>query len=182
MIVVLGIPGAGKSTVLREIKKELPDWKMMNYGDVMLELALAKKLVSNRDEIRKLPTRAQKELQREAARKISAEKGKVILDTHCSIATPRGHLPGLPFDILKELNVDSFVLITAPSQEILRRRHEDSTRARDIQPLEALEEVQLINKALLAAYAAFTGAPAIIIQNADGKLDDAVEKLKSVLR
>ncbi|MEM4209502.1 MAG: adenylate kinase [Candidatus Anstonellaceae archaeon] len=179
---VMGLPGAGKSTVL-EIASQM-GWEIINYGSAMFEIAQKKFKISHRDEIRKLPISAQKEIQKEVgiflAQK-SKNKREIILDTHCSINTPDGYLPGLPFEILKDLNIEKLVLITAPPQDILKRRVEDKSRIRDSQSLELIVEHEQLNRAFLAAYSFFCSAPASIIINADGKLEQSKQRLKQLL-
>lgn len=175
----MGLPGAGKSSVLSGV--ENTGWKMLNYGTLMFEIAQKGHRLTHRDEMRKLPVERQKEVQEEVARLLSQEKGKVILDTHCSIRTSRGYLPGLPFSLLEKLQVEAVVLITATPEEIMGRRKSDDTRVRDPEPIESVREHDLMNKSLLAAYAAHRGCPARIIYNHDGKLEDAVRQLRGML-
>jgi len=174
MIIVMGLPGAGKSTVLKGVKSE---HKILNYGDLMFEIEKEKYDIKDRDEMRKLPVEKQKEVQKLVAEKLSKETGKVILDTHCSVNTPGGYYPGLPFDFLKGLQVDILVLVTADPKEVEQRRAADPSRKRDADDI-ALHDA--LNKAYLTAYSAFTGAPAIVIINRQGKLEDAVAKLQKI--
>ncbi|MBI5159454.1 adenylate kinase [Candidatus Micrarchaeota archaeon] len=182
MIVVMGAPGAGKTTVLAELRKEFPEVKIIVYGDLMYEIAKRMQLVNNKDEIRKLPQATQKRIQSQVARVLAKEEGKVILDTHCSINTPHGYLPGLPFELLSKFKVERLALIEAPIQQIISRRKKDLTRMRDAQLEEQLEEHAFVNRGMICAYAAFTGAPVRIIKNKDGKLQDAVQELKQLLQ
>lgn len=179
MIIMMGLPGAGKSSVLGGVGN--PAWKILNYGTLMFEIAQKSYGLTHRDEMRKLPVEKQKKVQEEVATLLSREKGKVILDTHCSIKTSKGYLPGLPFSLLEKLPVDAVVLITATPEEIMGRRKSDGTRARDPESLESVREHDLMNKSLLAAYAAHRGCPARIIYNHDGKLGEAVSQLRQML-
>jgi adenylate kinase len=174
MIIVMGLPGAGKTTVLKGVKS---DHRILNYGDLMFEIEKEKYGIKDRDEMRKLSVEKQKEVQKLVAEKLSKEAGKVILDTHCSVNTPGGYYPGLPFDFLGGLKVDALVLITADPKEVEQRRAQDPTRKRDVDDI-ALHD--LLNKAFLAAYSAFSGAPAVIITNRQGKLEDAVAALQKI--
>ncbi|MEM3422434.1 MAG: adenylate kinase [Candidatus Bilamarchaeaceae archaeon] len=178
MIIVMGLPGAGKTTVLQGLHG---DYKILNYGDLMLEIEKEKFGVKDRDEMRKLPIEKQKEAQMLVAEKLSKMNEKIILDTHCSINTPSGYYPGLPFDFLKKLKVEKLIYITAPADQIYVRRNSDPTRKRDAQTLEEILEHDNINKSYLAAYSAFTGAPAAILINAQGKLEETRAKLNSLL-
>lgn len=181
MIILMGIPGAGKTTVLTEALKGAQGWRVINWGDRMVELAKAQGLVQARDEMRKLPVDKQAKLQEDVADSLAREKGKWILDTHCSINTPTGYFPGLPFKLLGRLKVDRFVLVESPVENILRRRSADATRQRDAQPRALLEEQLFVNKALVCAYAAFAAAPISFVSNEDGKLADAAATLRNLL-
>ncbi len=184
IIVVTGTPGAGKTTILKKVIERIGNkYKIVNYGDVMLEIAKNKNLVKNRDEIRKLDTNIQREIQKEAARKISemARDSNVIVDTHCLIKTPEGYLPGLPVWVLEELKPNVIVLIEADPDEIIRRRQKDKTRYRDVENEKELKIHQEMNRAIATAYAMITGATVKIIENHDGKLEEAVQELLKLL-
>lgn len=182
MIIVMGIPGAGKTTVLTAALKAASGWRVVNWGDRMVEIAKSQGLVQSRDEMRKLPVERQAKIQEDVADSLAKEEGKWILDTHCSINTPNGYLPGLPFRLLGKLKVDHLVLIESPVENILRRRTADESRQRDAQPRALLEEQLLVNKALICSYAAFSGAPVLFVVNEDGKVDAAAQKLGQLLR
>lgn len=180
MIILMGVPGVGKSSVLKAIEEKRPDYRIVNYGDLMLEIFKEKYNVQNRDAMRKASIAQQKEVQEAVAQKLAAMEGKTILDTHCSIQTPKGYLPGLPFELLKKLKVERLVLLSADIDEIFNRRKNDSTRTREVKKEDIIEHDQM-NKAYLAAYSAFSGAPAMIVMNHDKKLSEAVEKFAQVL-
>lgn len=175
MIIVMGLPGAGKSTVLKGLKT---DYKILNYGDMMFEIEKEKFGIKDRDEMRKLPIVKQKEVQMLVAHKLATEHGKVILDTHCAVSTPSGYYPGLPFDFLKRLDVEKLVYVCADVEEITARRANDPTRKRDNDDLALHLEM---SKSYLAAYSSFTGAPALIIHNEQGKVEEATSKLQALL-
>ena len=176
MIIAMGLPGSGKSSVLKGLKT---DYKILNYGDLMFEIEKEKFGIKDRDEMRRIPIEKQKEVQKLVSARLAKESGKFILDTHCAINTPRGFYPGLPFEFLKNLKVDALVYITADVAEIEARRANDPTRKRDNDDL-ALH--QQMSECYLAAYSAFSGAPATIIYNRQGKLEEAVAKLQGLLK
>ncbi|MBN2478203.1 adenylate kinase [Candidatus Micrarchaeota archaeon] len=182
MIIVMGLPGAGKTTVLTKAAEQKSEYEILNYGTLMFEIAKEKYGLENRDEIRKLNAEQQKEVQALVGKKLSEEKGKVILDTHCSVLNPdkNFYLPGLPYSLLKDLDVNMLVLITGEINELAERRKKDTSRVRAVDPEEIREHDQ-INRMYLASYSALTGAPAKIIINRNGKLEDAVKELVGVL-
>ncbi len=180
MIIVLGTPGAGKTTVLSRATAGM-GCKEINYGDLMLEIALKEKFVQNRDEMRKMPLENQKKLQAQVAKALGKMEGKIILNTHALVSTPAGYMPGLSKVLFESVEIEQLVLITSPPKDVIRRRKEDTTRVRDQETEEQIQEIININKSYLFAYSAISGAPAAIIENADGKLERAAEDARKVL-
>ena len=176
MIIVMGLPGAGKTTVLKGLKT---DYTIKNMGNLMFEVEKEKYGITNRDEMRTIPVEKQKEVQKMVYENLSTESGKFILDTHCSVNTPQGYYPGIPFEYLRLLKVDVLVLITAIPDEVAARRENDQSRKRDADDIALHDQM---NKSFLAAYSAFTGAPAVVIINKQGKVEEAVAKLQSLLK
>jgi adenylate kinase len=149
----------------------------------MLEEALLRNWVAARDDIRKMDPARQKELQTIAAKKIAEMKtASIIIDTHATVRTPKGYLPGLPIWVLDELNPEMIIVVESSEEQILRRRSVDKSRVRDVQDVAGVREHQEINRATCMAYAFYTGATVKILQNKDGKLSDAVEELTNALR
>ena len=183
VVVVAGIPGSGSTTVLKHALENL-DYVHVNYGDVMLGIAQEMGIVEDRDSMRKLSPDVQKEVQKKAAKTIREKsiKTNIIVDTHCTIKTPHGFLPGLPKWVLEELKPDGFVLVEADGDEILLRRISDITRTRDMEKLKDIKLHQQMNRAVSMAYAALTGATVQIIENHDDRLDESVELMRETLK
>ena len=176
-IIIAGIAGVGKTTVLKKLLEKF-DIEIVNFGDVMFEMAGVK----NRDEMRKLPYERQLELQKKAAEKI-AKKENIIIDTHSTIKTPYGYLPGLPYDVLKILNPKRIILIEASPEEILARRKKDEgIRERDVESIEEIEMHQLMNRIAAMAYATVVNATVKIIKNKENKINEAVEEILKAIR
>ena len=187
VIVVTGVPGVGKSTVIEGALKQLRvqgiEYGFINYGDVMLEL-MRERGVIDRDEMRVVSTGPYREIQREAAIRIAraAKQKPVLVDTHCLIKKPEGYYPGLPRWVLEELKPESVVIIEAPPGEVAGRRAKDLARKRDRELLNGVVEHQMLNRAAATAYAALVGATVKIIQNRDGGLKKAVIEMVEVLK
>ncbi len=191
LIIVTGMPGAGSSTVIKEglqLRKEGEsegiEFIPRNYGDIMFEVARERGLVEKRDELRKLPGEKQREIQMLACNKIAEwrESMNLIIDTHCTIKTSAGYLPGLPEYVLRELKPDQFVLIEADPDEIFERRKRDKTRERDVEDKTSIEEHQFMNRAMSMAYACLTGASVKIIENHDGALSKAASEFFALMQ
>jgi len=104
------------------------------------------------------------------------------VDTHCTIKTPSGFLPGLPKWVLEELQPDIFVLIEADADEILLRRISDTSRTRDMEMLKDINLHQEMNRSVSMAYAALTGATVKIIENHNDELDSSVADMVETLK
>ena len=184
-IIVTGIPGTGKTTVcntaVKLAEKIGVKINVINYGTVMVETLKEYGENVDRDLMRKADTNFQRKMQREVAEKI-AEKikqlnGITIIDTHMSIKTPEGYMPGLPSHVLQLLKPEMLVLIEAKPNEISSRRMKDKTRKRDEALEEAVKEELLFSRLMAGACAVSIGAPIKIIINAEGKQEEAAREL-----
>jgi adenylate kinase len=180
IIVVTGIPGVGKTTVMQKAAEGL-NIKFVTFGTVMIDIAKELKLVKDRDEMRNLTLDQQKQLQIKTAEKVGKMRN-VILDTHCTVKTPKGYMPGLPEWVLRKLNPTAIVIVEADPQEIFDRRAKDMTRNRDPDSVEKIAEHQMINRAAAMSYATLTGATVKIVFNHDNALHAAVKEAEPVIR
>jgi adenylate kinase len=180
VVVVTGIPGVGKTTVMKRAAEGL-DVEFVTFGTVMIDIAEQKGLVENRDEMRKLSLEQQKELQIKTAEKVG-EMENVVVDTHCTIKTPRGYMPGLPEWVIKKLKPSVIVIVEADPEEIYNRRAKDATRKRDPDTPEEIAEHQQINRAAAMAYAALSGCMVKIVYNHDNAIEDAVRQASPVFQ
>jgi len=147
----------------------------------MIDIAKEMGLVKDRDEMRKLTLDQQKDLQIRSAEKV-ASMGNVILDTHCTVKTPKGYMPGLPEWVLKKLKPKAIVVVEADPDEIYNRRAKDTTRNRDPDSEEDIAEHQQINRAAAMSYATLTGATVKIVFNHDNAIDEAVKQAEPVVK
>jgi adenylate kinase len=187
VVILTGVPASGGTTVTKKAIEVLEEkgqqFTMVTYSDVMLEEALRRGWANARDDIRKLNPFEQRDLQKMAARAISEmATAALVVDTHATVRTPRGYLPGLPIWVLDELRPELIIVVESAPSEIIRRRNADKSRQRDAQDATAVGQHQDVNKAICMAYAAHTGATVKILQNPDGKLDEAVAELVLTLQ
>lgn len=178
-VIITGVPGVGKSTVIDAAQKA-KGYKVVVYGTEMFNVAKARGLVKDRDEMRKLDPALQREIQEEAARAIAA-MGDVIVDTHCTIKTPRGYLPGIPAWVAQALAPKQFILVEAPPADIVRRRNNDPSRARDPDSEEDVAMHQAMNRSAGIAVATLTGATVAIVVNGEGAVDQTRDQIVRIL-
>jgi len=185
-VIITGVPGVGKTTVVNEalknLKEEGVEYQMVNFGSVMFEVAKTDGIVQDRDQMRTLDRTVQKRLQQLAAQAIAQISGNVLVDTHASVKTPKGYLPGLPEWVLREIMPDMIILVETDDDQILMRRLSDETRTRDKEGSRAIAEHQQFNRSIAAAYAMVTGCTIKIIANPDHLLEHAASDMADALR
>lgn len=172
-MVLTAVPGAGKSTAMHLIQKELPNIKIVTLGDFMLNIAKKDYGIHNRDAMRKkLSQKDYRDVQERAATDISKLTGDVLIDTHTSIKTSKGYYPGLPDDLVRLIQPDIIVLLEFEPDTVLMRRKGDTKlteekttsigtvvkprAGRELESLEDIEKQQQLNRyfAVAAANAA----------------------------
>ncbi len=184
-IIIVGIPGVGKTTVVSRVVELLKEKNVKVsvsiFGTVMFDEA-KKKGVQNRDDLRKLSVKEQRELQSMAARTIaSISDDVVIVDTHAFISTQEGFYPGLPHNVLEILNPDSFIMITARPEEIYNRRMTDTTRTRDIVSIDTIKKELDVTSAMLSTCSILCGSPIKMVLNTEGKVDEAAKGILNAM-
>ena len=176
-VVIVGIPGVGKTSLVTKIaeliKQKNKTVSVHSYGTIMFEEA--KKMgIKNRDELRTLPIKKQKELQKIAAETISNLSDDVIfIDTHAFISTKAGFYPGLPNYVIQIIQPTNFIAITASPNEIHNRRMKDGTRERDPISIEDIKKELAVQDAMLSSCSVFSGSPMKVNFNHEGKIEEA---------
>ena len=184
-IIIVGVPGVGKSTIINNTSEELRNKgtsvTTVVFGTVMFEEA--KKLgITDRDELRKQTINVQQKLQNMAAEYISnLDDSIVFVDTHLFVKTKSGYYPGLPMNLILKMNPQRLILITANSDEILNRRKKDSTRTRDLISEDEINRDIQVSLSMISSLSILTGAPFEIIYNHDDMVDSATAQLVELL-
>jgi adenylate kinase len=184
-VIIVGIPGVGKSSVIslaiEQLKQKGKNATIAVFGTVMLEEA-HKMGVKNRDELRKMSLGKQRDLQEKAAKRISEiEDSIVIIDTHLFIKTIEGYYPGLPMYLLDIIKPTHFFMVIAEAGEIVNRRKSDKSRVRDIVAVEDIQDELDILRVMIASSSILTGSPFIAIANNDNEIEQAVSSMVKVL-
>ena len=180
-IILVGIPGVGKTTLLTTMVEILKDNKknvvVINYGSLMFDVAKENGL-TDRDQLRKLSVFEQQRLQKLAAEQISNhEEEVVIIDTHAFVNSPEGYYPGLPEHVLKIIKPTNFVSVSAKPEEIYNRRMKDDTRNRDKITLANIKKELDYQTGMISACAVLTGSPVRHVFNSEGKIEEAADKI-----
>ena len=184
-VVIVGIPGVGKSTLVTKIVEILNSKQksvsVNSFGTIMFEEA-QKNGMKNRDDLRKLSMEEQQNLQKKAAQKIAKlEDDLVIIDTHTFINTNAGFYPGLPHNILEIIKPSNFISVYARPEDIYNRRMKDTTRQRDIVSIDNIKKEMAISDAMLSSCAVFSGSPMKPVLNTEGKVEEAANTVISAI-
>lgn len=163
--VVGAVPGAGKTTVLKYVKKKMPQIKIVNVGDLILDVAMKRFKIRDRDELRKrLTVEQQRFVQDYAYKKISKMRDKVVLiDTHFSIETPSGFFPGISDRVVRLIKPNAIILLEFNPRDVNQRRANDPTRRRDVETEEQIGEHQKINRNFASTAASVAECPVEIV-------------------
>jgi adenylate kinase len=180
--IIAGVPGVGLSTLAQTARRQLDsDYRLINFGDVMLEQAAMDDLAKNRSELAALSRHETRHLQRRAGEYIStaAREATILLTTHLTVKTAAGFLPGLPGEVLHDLSPSQFVLVEAQTATIQNRRQE-SNRTYNTASEIAIEFEQDLSRTASLQYATATNVPIQHIEN-EGEIDEAAVSLIEVL-
>ena len=180
-VVVVGIPGVGKTTVVSKVVEKLnalnKSVSVHSFGTVMFEEAKQDGL-KDRDDLRKLTVDEQKNLQKKAAEKIAEyQENIVIIDTHAFISTKEGYYPGLPHYVIQILKPTHFIAVSAKPDEIYNRRTNDDTRDRDIISIGSIKEELDVQDAMLSSCSVLSGSPMKVVLNTEGKVEVAADSI-----
>lgn len=181
-----GIPGVGKSTVLKEVAKELPI-ERIHWGNLAYEIAKEEGIDVGYDQMRRQSLSVQKDLQAKTADRIveivEADRSKhYVIETHAALKTPQGYMPGLTHDIIAKLKPDTFIIYEAHSGHIYHRRMIDESRDRsDDTTIDGVDLNLDVTRYFGAAFAVEAHGTVFVIENREGDLEYAVEKTKQAL-
>lgn len=180
-VLVFGLPGVGKNTVVKQAVETLGDsFRIVNYGNVLQDL-----VGQARDKYRREANLEEflksQSLAAEMIAKMDDNGKNLIITSHAVMWRESGFIPGFPEQVLKMISPNLLVLIISPPHEIIIRKLLDADKGerldRDTLAYEITREQQNACKYICFAYSMMTGAPVKIIENTQGRLDDATAQL-----
>ncbi|MBS3051812.1 MAG: AAA family ATPase [Candidatus Aenigmarchaeota archaeon] len=126
-LILVGLKGSGKTTVLNYVTKKGPNIKIFNAGNYFLEILEKRGL--KRDEF-DLKVKSeeyiniQKKVFGNLAKDIKKHKN-VIVDTHSFLTKKEGYYPGLPLFAVEKIKPNIIVVLDYDPEAILKRRMKD---------------------------------------------------------
>lgn len=180
LFLILGTPGAGKTAVIRGVKEA----ELFSVGTEMLAEYSKEFGVTERDQMRKLmipnPDDAER-IRYSVFKRVVAKSGTVAIDTHASIKSGTGYLPGFSHEDLELLKgqIKAIIYIDVNTKDLLERREKDKTRVREQDTEDDLDQYREVNIALTTTYSLYLEVPFYIIKN--GNDLEATQKAVSEL-
>jgi len=188
LAIVVGIPGVGKTTVMDNFVETCQQKgikaKVLTMGTLMLEEAMARGMAQDRDGLRGLTLKQQRELREASVPKILRTKREaaiVLLDTHFMVRSRGGYLIALPRRFLESISPEFFAVIEASVDEIVHRRSKDKERTRDVTDRSEVRLEQDITRQAAFLLASLCNADVIRVLNRRNQAAQAAGKLYEFL-
>ena len=180
IILVLGSPGAGKTTFINSVNAETRNFEVVNIGTLMAEEVKSQNIP--RDRLRYLPTEKIRELRKAAFSKIAKMKGTVIVDTHATVEKGNKFIFGLPINDLQYMgSIRGIIYVDASPDELIKRRSTDTVRKRENDDEEVLNLQRHLNLSVVTLYGSTYDIPVYILHNKEGGLEAAKADFKSFI-
>ena len=85
-------------------------------------------------------------------------------------------------NLILKLNPDRLILVSANSEDILRRRKDDNTRTRDMISDDEIKRDIEVSLSMISSLSILAGAPFEIIHNNDNMIDSATAQMVELLK
>lgn len=169
-VIVAGLKGSGKTTVISKVLEKRLDIKLIRVGDYF-EKSFSQWGLDRDEGDTKIKSTLYTKLDKEVFKKIREdvmEMENVIIDTHLLLNKPSGFYPGLSEFKVKELLPDALVVLDYKPEVILGRRNKDLEKigrkrsgAYDVEGIKKEQEAQ---KSYAFACSAISGCTVKIIE------------------
>ncbi len=175
---LVGVPGVGKTSLCQRAAREL-GFKHVNYGELMLDVAISDNLASNQDEMFKLDLEVQQSIWKAAADRVLEMRGssnKIILDLHGVDLSDIGYIISLPVEIITP---DLIIIVESSYDRIIMRRYGDTSRKRTLEDMIDVKERMAILRMSMIACSVIYGSYLTLLDN--DNFEKCLNELKEVL-
>lgn len=165
-VLITGIAGCGRSSILKMVRAQLPELKFLNFGEIMLDIFALQG--NHRDTLRKLSHQQQQTLAIQASKRIMSELNELtVIETKALIKTPGGYFPAISQKIIDYLSPVAIIVIEADPEIIYQRRQTSTDRVHDFEKVHEIATHQELNRSFVMACSAITSAAVCFIDNSD---------------
>jgi adenylate kinase len=170
VILVTGLPGTGKTTLLTELASRLKPVEVINFGDLILKEARVEDTELTRAELRSQPTLRAKHRYIDKARhnllshvannrnltNIFIDSHAVTVDSYGYRVTPDSH------SFMRDLKLDAIVSLHV-DHDLLIERLSGNLGGRILPDRQDLCELQSLQDAVAVSYATVLGCPVFVL-------------------
>jgi adenylate kinase len=175
---LVGVPGVGKTSLSKNAARDL-GLRHVNYGKLMLDVAMSDGLASNQGEMFKLEIEVQQNIWKDAAlrvKEMSTISSKILLDLHGVDISKIGYIVSLPIEIISP---DIIIVVESSFENVTLRRFTDKFRDRSLDGMKSMfEHRDMLRRAMLACSIIY-GSNLTVLNNND--FETCLVELKDVL-
>jgi adenylate kinase len=175
---LVGVPGVGKTSLCKSAARDL-GLRHVNYGKLMLDVAMSNDLASNQDEMFKLEIETQQSIWKDAAlrvKEMNKFSSKILLDLHGIDHSNIGYIVSLPIEIISP---DIIIVVESSYENITMRRFSDKFRDRSLEDMKSMFEHRDMLRMSMIACSIIYGSHLTVIDNND--FETCLDELKDVL-
>lgn len=164
VVLVFGVPGVGKTTLITEALNELFSYKRLSGGS----LINAELSESERDQLRKMSSSDILFNQKVLVHNFKKYRARnpsdnILFDGHCAVKHEEGILD-IPVEIIEALEPDKILFLKEDAGEIIKRRNLDKERpGREVEEIQEIEAFQSYQRSICENYATTLGVPVEVL-------------------